>query len=209
MRQDLNGLVAQDAVEGGAADAELAGGAQLVAPVQVQDILHVLLNDRIQIQAVSGALPGAARAGFQAGGQGQIFGPDDAVDGFEQRGFQHRGQLAHVSRPVVLQQPGQRAGPQHHGALLVARADAVQQRLGQHGNVFAALAQRGNGKADGGEPEGQIGQQQALRGHLAQRGLRGGQQDRSGPRTVLQRLEHAQQQTLARRRQQVHAIQIE
>ena len=38
-------FVAQDAVEGGAADAELVSGAQLVAAVQVQDVLDVMLND--------------------------------------------------------------------------------------------------------------------------------------------------------------------
>ena len=75
----------------------------------------------------------------------------------------------------MLQEAGQRAGAEDDGALLVAGADAVEQGLGQRGDVFAALAQRGNGEADGGEAEGEVGQQQALAGHLAQRGLRGGQ----------------------------------
>src|ERR1035437_1522742 len=152
MRQD--GFIAEDAVEGGAADAELAGGAQLVVPVQVQDILHVMLNDRIQIQVAGTHRRLQLRRGSRAGGQGQIVGTDDAVDGFQQSGLQHRGQLPHVSRPTVLQEAGQSTGPQDHGAVLVAAADAVQQRLGERRNVFSSLPQRWNGKADGGEAEG-------------------------------------------------------
>ena len=99
-------------------------------------------------------------------------------------------------------------GPRSDRALLIAGADAVEQGLGERGNVFAALAQRGNGKADGGEAEGQVGQQQPLAGHLAQRGLRGGKQHGAARRAVLQRLENAQQQALAGRGEQVDAIEI-
>ncbi len=52
-----DGLVAQDAIEGGAADAELAGGAQLVAAVQVEHELHVMADDRIEAE-VAGRLAG-------------------------------------------------------------------------------------------------------------------------------------------------------
>ena len=93
--------------------------------------------------------------------------------------------------------------------MLVADADAVEQGLGERGDIFAALAQRGNGEAEGGKPEGQVGQHQPLLGHLAQRGLRGGQHDRVPRRTVLQRLEYAQQQPLTGRGEQVNAIEIE
>ena len=148
------------------------------------------------------------RRGLEAGGQGQVVGADDAVDGFEERGFKDGGQLADVARPVVLEEAGERAGAEDDGALLIEGADAVEQRLGEDGDVFAALAQRGNGKADGGEAEGQVGQQEALSGHLAQRSLGGGQQDEAAGRAVLERLEHAQQQALAGRGEQVHAIEI-
>ena len=206
MRED--GFAAEDAVEGGAADAELAGGAELVAAVEVEDVLDVMLNDGVEVEGVGVRGRQELRRGFKAGGEGQVAGADDAVAGFEESGFEDGGQLAHVSRPTVLQEAGQRAGRHEDRALLIARADAVQQSLGQRGDVFAALAQRGNGKADGGEPEGQVGQQEALRGHLAQRGLRGGEQDRAARRTVLQRFEHAEQQTLAGRGEQVHAVQV-
>jgi len=52
MRQQ--GFVAEDAVERGATDAELAGGAQFVAVVQVEHILHMMLNDGIQGQMRGG-----------------------------------------------------------------------------------------------------------------------------------------------------------
>jgi hypothetical protein len=38
------GFVAEDAVEGGAADGELAGGAELVAAVEVEDVLDVMAD---------------------------------------------------------------------------------------------------------------------------------------------------------------------
>ena len=46
-----DGFVAEDAVEGGAADVELAGGAELVAAVEVEYILHVLADDGIEREA--------------------------------------------------------------------------------------------------------------------------------------------------------------
>ena len=206
MRQD--GFVAEDAVEGGAADAELAGGAELVAAVEVEDILDVMLNDGVEVEgvAVHGRLE--RRRGFEAGGQGEIVGADGSVAGFEQSGFKHGGELAHVSRPVVLQEAGERAGRHKDRALLIARADAVKHSLGQRGDVFAAHTQRRNSKADGGEAEGEIGQQETLRGHLAQRGLRGCEQDGAASRTVLERLEKAKQKALARRGEQVNTVEI-
>ena len=47
-----DGFVAEDAIEGGAADAELAGGAELVAAVEVEDILDVMLDDGVEVEAV-------------------------------------------------------------------------------------------------------------------------------------------------------------
>jgi len=166
MRED--GFVGEDAVEGGAADAELAGGAELVAAVEVEDVLDVMLDDGVEIESVRGRGRLERRRGFRAGGQGEIVRADGSVAGFEQGGFKDGGKLAHVSGPVVLQEAGQRAGAHEDRALLIARADAVEQGLGQRGDVFAAQAQRRNGEADGGEAEGEIGQQEALRGHLAQ-----------------------------------------
>ena len=141
-------------------------------------------------------------------GKGQVVGADDAVVGFEQGGFKDGGEFAHVAGPAVLQEAGEGAGAEDDGALLIAGADAVEQGLGEQGNVFAALAQRRNGEADGGKAEGEVGQQQALAGHLAQRGLRGGEDDGAARRAVLERLEDAEQQTLAGRGEQVNAIQI-
>ena len=42
------GFVGEDAVEGGAADAELAGGAEFVAAVEVEDVLDVVLDDGVE-----------------------------------------------------------------------------------------------------------------------------------------------------------------
>ncbi len=85
----------------------------------------------------------------------------------------------------MLEQAGERAGSEHDGALLVARAEAVEEELRERGDVFAALAQRRNGEADGREAEGEVGKQQSLTGHLAQRSLRGSEQNGAAWRAVL------------------------
>jgi hypothetical protein len=77
--------------------------------------------------------------GLEAGGKGEVAGPDDAVDGFEEGGFKDAGQLADVAGPVVLEETDEGAGAEEHGALLVAGADAVEEGLGEGGDVFAAL----------------------------------------------------------------------
>jgi hypothetical protein len=46
------GLVAEDAVEGGAADGELAGGAELVSAVEVEDILDVISDDGVEGEVI-------------------------------------------------------------------------------------------------------------------------------------------------------------
>jgi len=46
------GFVAEDAVKGGAADGELTGGAELVAAVQVKDVLDVMADDGVERKVV-------------------------------------------------------------------------------------------------------------------------------------------------------------
>ena len=50
MREE--GFVAEDAVEGGAGDGELAGGAELVAFVEVEDVLDMLLDNGVEREVV-------------------------------------------------------------------------------------------------------------------------------------------------------------
>jgi len=47
----------------------------------------------------------------------------------------------------------------------------VRGGTGPGGDVFAAQAERGHGEADGGEAEGEVGHEETLAGHLAQRGM--------------------------------------
>lgn len=203
-----NGFVGEDAVERGAADAELAGGAQLVAAVQVEHVLHVAADHFVEREGAA-VLDGiVVDCGFASNWHGKITGADDVAVGFQQARFKYAGQLAHVARPGMLQKTSQRAGAQLHRTMLIATADAIEQRLRDGRNVFAAHAQRGNGKTNGGETEGEIGQQQPLAGHLAQRGLRRGNQQNAGGWMVLQMLEHVEQQALAGRRKQVYAIEV-
>ena len=90
-------------------------------------------------------------------GRDEVEGADDAVIGFEQGILKGAEEFAHVARPRVLQKAGERAGPKHNGALLIADAEPAEEELCERGDVFAALAQRRNGEANGGEAEREIG----------------------------------------------------
>jgi len=106
-------------------------------------------------------------------GKVEVEGADDAVFGFEECGFEDAGEFADVAGPGVLKEPGERAGAEDDGSLLVAAAEAFEEALGDGGDVFAALAQGRDGETDGGEAIGEVGHEQALADHLAKGGLRG------------------------------------
>jgi len=202
------GLVAQDAVEGGAGDAELAGGAELVSAVEVEDVLDVMADDGVEGEAV-GADDGLGLGlGFESRGEGEVVGADDAVCGFEEGGFKDGGEFADVSLPVVLEEAGEGAGSEGDGALLVACADAIEEGLGKGGDVFAAKAQGWYGEADGGEAEGEVGEQESLAGHLAERGLGGGDEDGAARGAVLEAFEDAEEHALPWRGEEVDAVEV-
>ncbi len=203
------GFVAEDAVESGAADVELACGAELVAVVELQDVFDVVADDRVEGEIVHmGGGLGRLRGRFLETGKIEVVGADDSIHGFEECGFEHRSQFAHVAGPGMLEKPGQCAGAEHDGALLIADADAVEQGLGERADVFTAHAQGRNGEADGAKAEGEVRHEQALTGHLAERGLRRGQEHGAAGRAILQGLENAEQQALSGRGEQVDAVEI-
>lgn len=153
----------------------MASGAEFIAAVEVKDILNVMADDGIEGEvAGSGGGMGAGIQiellvvlGLGAVRQCEIDRTDDAVFGFEKGGLKNAGELARVSGPVMLQEAGEDAGSEDNGALLIADTDAIEEELGEWSDVFTALAQGRNSEADGGEAEGEIGQQQALAGHLS------------------------------------------
>ena len=143
-----------------------------------------------------------------AGGQGQVVWTDDAVFGFEEGSFQDAGELADVAGPTVLEEAGEGAGAEDDGAMLVACAEAVEEGLGEQRDVFAALAERGNGEADGGEAEGEVGHEQALTGHLAEGGLRRGEDDGAAWGAVLKAAQYAEEESLSGRGEQVDTVEV-
>ena len=58
------------------------------------------------------------------------------------------------------------------------------------------------------ETEGEVGHEEALTGHLAERSLRGGEQDGAAGGTVLESLEDAEEEALAGRGEEIDAIEI-
>jgi hypothetical protein len=58
----------------------------------------------------------------------------------------------------VLEKAGERAGSEKDGALLIAGADAVEEELDERGDIFAALAERRDGKANRSEAKCEVGE---------------------------------------------------
>jgi hypothetical protein len=117
-----------------------------------------------------------AKGRLQTVGEGEVRGTDDAIVGLEERVLEDAGELAHIAGPGVLEEAGKRAGSEDDWALLVAGAEAIEEKLRERGNVFTALAQRRDGEANGGETKSEVGEKESLAGHLPQRSLRRGEQ---------------------------------
>jgi hypothetical protein len=68
---------------------ELAGGAELVAAVELEYVLDVMADDGVEgeIFRVDGGLQSLLDWGFLTAGQIEVFSADDAIDGFEEGGF--------------------------------------------------------------------------------------------------------------------------
>ena len=79
-----DGFVGEDAVEGGAADAELSGGAEFVSVVDFEDGLDVMADDGIEGEAIDFEGGLKAGRGVEAIEDGDVGGTDDAVGGFEE-----------------------------------------------------------------------------------------------------------------------------
>jgi hypothetical protein len=184
----------------------LAGGAEFVAFVKVEDVLDVLLDDGVEGQVVRMGDGVRLRGAIVVVGQGKVFGADDAVGGLEEGGFEDGGEFANVAGPAVLEESGEGAGAEEDRALLVAEADALEEGLGEGGDVFATQAQGRNGEANGGEAEGEVGEQETLAGHLAERSLRGGEENGAAGGAVLESFEDTEEEALSGRGEEVDAV---
>ena len=89
------GFASQDAVEGGSADAELAGCAELIAAIEFEDELNMAMNDRIECHVIRDLRKGMGgrhgwRGAFQAGWEVEVETrrTDDAGSGIQDGGFE-------------------------------------------------------------------------------------------------------------------------
>jgi len=149
-----------------------------------------------------------AKGRLQTVGEGEVRGTDDAIVGLEERVLEDAGELAHIAGPGVLEEAGKRAGSEDDRALLVAGAEAIEEKLREWGNVFTALAQRRDGEANGGETKSEVGEKESLAGHLPERSLRRGEHDGTAGRAVLKILQDAEEKALTGRGKKVDAIEI-
>ena len=95
-------FVAQDSVEGGAADSKLVCGAKLVPTIEFQHMLHVMPNYSIQQQASRGRRDWRFSARLWT--DEQIFSANDAIGSFKKCAFEYACKLSQVSGPTMVQQ---------------------------------------------------------------------------------------------------------
>ena len=203
-------LVAEDAVERGAGDAELACGAEFVSAVEVENIFDVASDDGIEVERGGGGR-GAGRGGIGRClrlREDEVICLDDAVGRFEECGFKDAGELADVSGPVMLEEAGKCAGTEGEGSLLVAAAEPVKERLGEERDFFSTLAQGWDGETDGGEAVGEVGDQEPLGDELPQGSLGSCDEGGAAGGQVLECFEDGEQEALAGSGEQVDAVEV-
>ena len=108
----------------------------------------------------------------------------------------------------MLEEAGERAGSEDEGALLVAAAEPVKERLGEGRDFFSTLAQRWDGESDGGEAVGEVRDQEPLGDELPQGSLGRGDEGGAAGGQVLECFKDGEEQALAGSCEQVDAVEI-
>jgi hypothetical protein len=167
----------EKAVEGGAADAEHAGGADLVAIGEGEDAGDVTKDGAVKIRVVTevvGAKVGGG-SGRGWGGpleSGDVEGPNPLARTLQGGGGDNRLELAKVPGPRMGGEAAEGAGGKAAEELAMVEAPLAEEKAGEEGEVVTAVAQRREEEADGGEMTGEIGTKDCGGGETAQ-GLQG------------------------------------
>lgn len=126
----------------------------------------------IEIGVVAGPIRGHGNRG--QGGSGcrplqarEIEGADPLTGALQGRAGDDGLELADVAWPAIGGEAGEGTGGKTTEEPGILPIPLAEEEAGENGDVFAALAQRGEGEANGGEMAGQVGAERATGGELA------------------------------------------
>ena len=106
-------------VKCGAADSELAGGAELVSAVEMENMEDVVVDHGVQIPGLRS--PNQRRIGRMGGRDSQIFGSNNAIGAFDYGGFEDAREFAEIAGPGVLEELRDRARGEDDWRQMIAR----------------------------------------------------------------------------------------
>lgn len=159
----------EEAVEGGAADAEHVGSADLVTAGAGEDAGNVPEDGTVEIGVFGGGVGGGIGGGGGPVEAGDIEGADPLAWAIEGGGSDGRFEFADVAGPGVGEQAAERAGSEATERLPMADAPVTQEEGSEQRDIFTAVAQGRKEEADGGEVVGEVGAEGAGGGQAAER----------------------------------------
>lgn len=163
------------AIEGGAADAKEACGADLVTVDAGEDPGDMAEDGLIEIWVVGGEVGGGGSGGGPLKA-GDVDGANPLAGTFEGGGGDDGLELTDIARPGIIGQAAEGAGSKSSKRLAVLEAPLPEKEAGEEGEVVASVAERGQPEADGGEMAGEI-EAKCARGGEAAQGLGGADDD--------------------------------
>lgn len=166
-------VVFEEAVKGGAADAEELRGADFVSIDAREDTGDVTKYGAVEGGIVEAGRVVGERRRSRFGGspfEGRYIEEANPLAGaVEGCGGDDGFEFADIAWPVIGSEAAEGAGPESAQELAALAYGTAQEERSEDGDVVAALAERGQGEADGGEMAGKVGAEYAGNSQLAQR----------------------------------------
>ena len=164
------GVGFEEAVEGGAADAEHFGGAHFVAVGASEDTSDVTEDGAVEVGVLGEGIEGNGHGGDGDGPveERDVDGANPLTGALEGGSGDDGFEFADVAGPGIGSEAREDAGGKTAERLIVLPAPVAEKESGEEGDIFFAVAQRGNGEADGGEVTGEVGAEGIGGGEAAQ-----------------------------------------
>jgi len=177
----MGGGGVEEAIEGRAADAEHFGGADFVAVDAGENMGDVAEDRAVEVGVVGEGIDRGKRSGEGNGPveAGNIDGTNPLTGALEGSGDDDGFEFADIAGPGIGDETREDAGGKSAERLVVLLAPVAEEEAGEQRDVFFAVAQRGEGEANGGEVTGEVGAEGGGGGETAQ-GLGGTGDDLQG-----------------------------
>lgn len=147
----------EQSIQGRAADAEHSSGAEIIAVDAGQHKIDMVQDGAVEVGVVFSGY-GDKCLGDGCGRQsGDIERPDPLAFAIQRRAVNDVLEFADVARPEIRVEARQREWCKSTDRLAVRGREALRKKISQQGEVVAALAQRRDGEASGGETVAKVG----------------------------------------------------